>query len=677
MSTIPSKRKAPVDPAQQQAEAQRRTNDINDIARRRAQEIAARIAGRSTNGATTPAARTSAPSLPAPGSQQDEAAKKLAAAKARIEARNAAATPPPTQTSVETPSSRAATPAPAHNARSALDDLQARIAARRANRGNPPRPPSASKPDGVTAVQDGGAAEKRDAVPQPSRGVTPANAPTPDSEMTDVREATPVESKPNPYLPKVHAVKPARELRQFTLQRVGKESLQQAVKHRHRDAIDEFRTQMRTKREKAAGELSVFSEPEPPEREWWDIGLINEMDGDIDDSLVTNGILHPVVMEPVQAMLYSAPEAKTYLTKREIKKKRRINRFHVTQEKNSKIRLGLEPPPEPKINAANAMKVYPEMAVTNPSLLQKKTQDQVAARAAKHEADNMGRQLTKEQREQKTKENAEKNVSQGLYLSIYHIHLNKDELQNKHKYKINTNVAQWHDATGILIIAPSATFAIVEAGDKASKKLRKLFCNRTKWQAIRLGHGDITAGAELLSRELAKPIEDRAIPPECWDQINNVDNTCQLVWQGQFRNRKFKKWGGVRLFDTDDEAKALLGAVKLQNVWGALGVKAKAAAPVSKAPPVQKAVPAQEDDSAEKAAPVQGVAPQQRARSAKKGDGKEPEKKFNLPAGAHDRAISEWMASMGKKAKYSVKLDEFDDTNGVQVPEVDGMDTSP
>ena len=46
-----------------------------------------------------------------------------------------------------------------------------------------------------------------------------------------------------------------------------------------------------------------------------------------------------------------------FLTKRERKKLRRQNRREAWKDKQEKIRLGLEPPPEPKVKLSNLMRV--------------------------------------------------------------------------------------------------------------------------------------------------------------------------------------------------------------------------------------------------------------------------------------------------------------------------------
>ena len=68
-----------------------------------------------------------------------------------------------------------------------------------------------------------------------------------------------------------------------------------------------------------------------------------------DDYKANNLIEHPEQQAPPAEA--PAPEAVgLYLTTKERKKMRRLNRKEVQKEEQEKIRLGLLPPPEPKVS---------------------------------------------------------------------------------------------------------------------------------------------------------------------------------------------------------------------------------------------------------------------------------------------------------------------------------------
>lgn len=69
----------------------------------------------------------------------------------------------------------------------------------------------------------------------------------------------------------------------------------------------------------------------------------------INKSWITNLVEHPVKLK-AQKDLQKVPEIPLYLTKRERKKLRRQTRQEIQKERQEKVRLGLMPPPEPKVS---------------------------------------------------------------------------------------------------------------------------------------------------------------------------------------------------------------------------------------------------------------------------------------------------------------------------------------
>jgi len=59
-----------------------------------------------------------------------------------------------------------------------------------------------------------------------------------------------------------------------------------------------------------------------------------------------------------------------FLTKKERKKLRRQNRREMWKEEQEKIRLGLEPPPEPKLRISNLMRALGTEAVQDPTKIE-------------------------------------------------------------------------------------------------------------------------------------------------------------------------------------------------------------------------------------------------------------------------------------------------------------------
>jgi U4/U6 small nuclear ribonucleoprotein PRP3 len=109
-----------------------------------------------------------------------------------------------------------------------------------------------------------------------------------------------------------------------------------------------------------------LQEGEIPDVEWWDCVILqaesyesyfsagkkgsNRFEG------ITNLIEHPTQMR-APAEPTKLPKIDVVLTKKERKKLRRQGRLETQKELQEKIRLGLIPPPEPKVRMANLMRV--------------------------------------------------------------------------------------------------------------------------------------------------------------------------------------------------------------------------------------------------------------------------------------------------------------------------------
>jgi U4/U6 small nuclear ribonucleoprotein PRP3 len=111
---------------------------------------------------------------------------------------------------------------------------------------------------------------------------------------------------------------------------------------------------------------------------------------------------------------------------------------------------------------------------------------------------------------------------------------------------LDINAKQLHDLTGFIIVAPTFSLCIVEAGEHSTRAYKKLLLRRIKWKAI------LDGGGEVANAEAYQGVED---------------DTCVLLHQGQIRERKFKKWGGFREVESEQQARDALTRAKLENFW--------------------------------------------------------------------------------------------------------------
>ncbi|XP_054287564.1 U4/U6 small nuclear ribonucleoprotein Prp3 isoform X2 [Macrosteles quadrilineatus] len=252
---------------------------------------------------------------------------------------------------------------------------------------------------------------------------------------------------------------------------------------------------------------------EIPGVEWWD-SVILAGDSYLDDkgnpqlknSTITNLVEHPIQMKP-PAEPSKPIHMHVFLTKKERKKLRRQNRRETWKEEQEKIRLGLEPPPEPKLRISNLMRVLGTEAVQDPTKIEAHVRAQMAKRQKAHEDANASRKLTTEQRRDKKMRKLQEDVSLEVHVAVYRIR----ELNNPaKKYKVETNANQLF-MTGCVVMYKDCNVVVVEGGPKQQSKYKRLMLNRIKWEE------------DLLKNPTEK----------------DKNNQCVLIWEGVVQQRSF------------------------------------------------------------------------------------------------------------------------------------------
>lgn len=377
---------------------------------------------------------------------------------------------------------------------------------------------------------------------------------------------------PNPYYSDHSEVQASnsREPRQLVFNQKGK-YIQQANALRRQAALEAMKKRIAEQTRKAGidDELDVeknFEINAPPTVEWWDEGLVeNEyLDADItmranrdriraDDSIVTEFIQHPVIIEPAQDRNVPPPKP-MYLTTKEQKKMRRQRRMADLKERQAKERLGLIPAPPPKVKKANLMRVLGEEAVKDPTAVEARVNREISDRKQKHLQINEERKLTKQQKHEKINANHEKDAAKGIHLVVFKI----GSLANgQHRFKVNKNAEQLA-LTGICVMHPTFNLLIAEGGEHSIRQYRKLVVNRIDW-------------TENSPSRLASTLVGT---PRLWLQAEDEQgllkdlssNSAHVVFEGQVKARAFRKWGS-KVCETDAEVRELLARYKMDNFW--------------------------------------------------------------------------------------------------------------
>ncbi|TGZ69959.1 hypothetical protein CRM22_003447 [Opisthorchis felineus] len=273
----------------------------------------------------------------------------------------------------------------------------------------------------------------------------------------------------------------------------------------------------------------VVDESEVPTLEWWDAYILKDgvtaysaLDDAAEEGLptsvilnkawITNLVEHPIKLKPPRE-LSKPPEIPLLLTKKERKKVRRQNRQEAQKERQEKVRLGLMPPPEPKVRLANLMRVLGSDAVQDPSKVEAYVRAQMESRKRAHEAANAARKLTKEQARYKRIKKIKEDTSQAVHVSVYRV---KDFSNPSHRFKVETNANQLL-MTGLVALHTDCNVVVVEGGPRQQRKFERLMLHRIKWHETKRGRDEGNQNA------------------------NSTEPGCQLVWKGTVGQRAFDK----------------------------------------------------------------------------------------------------------------------------------------
>ncbi|XP_074596614.1 pre-mRNA processing factor 3 [Brevipalpus obovatus] len=362
--------------------------------------------------------------------------------------------------------------------------------------------------------------------------------------------------------PRVEIKPPVRRKREFKFYEKGFFT-SIAEKERKKAKLEQLQEEIAVKAKKtgiafAARQATLSSivprketrEDDVPDVEWWDSVVMNGvgyeecLEDDDDQPLdkkfphTTNLIEHPMQMKPP-----SEPQRPVvlpvFLTKKEQKKLRRQNRREAWKEKQEKIRLGLEPPPEPKVKMSNMMRVLGQQAIQDPTKIEAQVREQMAKRQKAHEEANASRKLTVEQKRSKRLKKWREDTSLGVHVCVYRI-LNLSHPAKKFKVEMN---AKSLGLRGVVVLYKNINVVVVEGGPKQQKKFKRLMMNRIKWEE------------ENASKE--EPEDGERQP-----------NKCYLVWEGIAKKEAF---GEIKFKNSPNEsfARELFKNHGVEHYWDA------------------------------------------------------------------------------------------------------------
>uniref|UniRef100_A0A669C4R5 U4/U6 small nuclear ribonucleoprotein Prp3 n=1 Tax=Oreochromis niloticus TaxID=8128 RepID=A0A669C4R5_ORENI len=260
-----------------------------------------------------------------------------------------------------------------------------------------------------------------------------------------------------------------------------------------------------------------IGEGQVPNIEWWDSFILpSNIDINPDTKFeelelfgVTSLVEHPAQMSP-PVDTDKPVTLGVYLTKKEQKKLRRQTRREGQKELQEKVRLGLMPPPEPKVRISNLMRVLGTEAVQDPTKVEAHVRAQMAKRQKAHEEANAARKLTAEQRKEKKVKKLKEDLTNGVHIAVYRIR----NLQNpSKKFKVEANANQLY-LTGTVVLHKDVNIVVVEGGPKSQKKFKRLMMHRIKWEEHNSKRDD-------------------------GDDDTKRNNKCWLIWEGTAKERSY------------------------------------------------------------------------------------------------------------------------------------------
>lgn len=309
-------------------------------------------------------------------------------------------------------------------------------------------------------------------------------------------------------------------------------------------------------------QAKVIKRPDPPEVEWWDLPFLPDKDYNsfspefLDQSpAITFYVQHPIQIPAPADKVVVEPKA-LFLTKKEQKKMRRQRRLAALQDRQDRVKMGLLPPDPPKVKLSNMMRVLTQDAIADPTKVEAQVRREMVAREKGHIKANEARRLTDEQRREKREGKKLGDEARGIHAVGFKVRF----LANpSHKFKVKKN-AQDYGLTGVTVHNPKFCLVVVEGGPKAIKKYKQLMLHRIDWteeararvgEDVRAGSSGPAGGAEN---------EGDGDEPQ-----SLADNTCELVWEGEHKERLF---GDFRNANCPSEAsvRETLGE-KLEGLW--------------------------------------------------------------------------------------------------------------
>ena len=289
-----------------------------------------------------------------------------------------------------------------------------------------------------------------------------------------------------------------------------------------------------------------------PEMEPWDLHLTTSSTSFTSvPSKLTSLVYHPIPVLSLTPSLLPPPKP-ILLTVRERKKLKRRAKMEKAKETTEKIRLGLIPPPPPKLRLSNLMNALINGSVAEPSEMERRVREEMRERVEKHERANADRKLSAEAKKEKVRRKMREKTTDGaVHVHVYAVRRGLGG--GRVRYLLDVNAAQWNlTGVGVLIRQSGegsgggdderngVSVVVVEGGPKGLRRFQRLMLSRIDWKKEVERERAEAAGADGAAG-MSDDDDDSDDEDEGVEHRNTRE--CALVWQGMVAKHAFVRFG--------------------------------------------------------------------------------------------------------------------------------------
>ena len=261
--------------------------------------------------------------------------------------------------------------------------------------------------------------------------------------------------------------------------------------------------------------------------EWWDSQFITTYnDKQICFDSIGNLIYKPSLNSALPEEKEFVAPLPLFLTKQELKKKRKNERKEREEEKRLEIQQGTQLPDKPKIKMASMMRIVGNEAIQDPTQLELQIKQGIEERKSKHELTNQERKLTAQEMSQKKRLKYKEELKDECNCLVYKI-TGKGIFLNQWKFKLEVNARQNHLYGRLLQLDLGKDcfecYVIIEGGPKGISRYKRLIEGRINWNLA----GETDSSPQILWEGILKyasiheqAIKDGTLRKDTFQSIN-------------------------------------------------------------------------------------------------------------------------------------------------------------